>query len=215
MMTTADLSERKACRFTGFARSTQRYVSQRPPDVELRARLHELAAKRRRWRCRQLCRVLRREGQHVNHKRVQRVYREDGLQVRRRKRKRRAIVPRTPMPAPTRPNERWSMDFVRDTLGDGRVFRCFTLVDDCTRECPVIEVDFSLSGERVARVLDRLAQTRGYPRAIVCDNRPEFISAALDTWAHTHGVLLDLSTPVSRRRTRSSKASTGRSATNV
>ena len=71
------------------------------------------------------------------------------------------------MPAPTRANERWSMDFVRDTLGDGRVFRAFTLVDDCTRECPVIEVDFSLSGERVARVLDRVAQVRGYPRTIV------------------------------------------------
>jgi putative transposase len=189
-MTTAEISERKACRFTSFARSTQRYVAQRLPDVELRARLHELAAQRRRWGYRQFCRVLRREGQRINHKRVQRVYQEEGLQVRRRKRKRRAIVPRTPLPAPTRANERWSMDFVRDTLGDGRVFRCFTLVDDCTRECPVIEVDFSLSGERVVRVLDRIALARGYPRAIVLDNGPEFISAALDTWAHTHGVLL-------------------------
>jgi putative transposase len=194
-MTTADLSERDACRFTGFARSTHRYVSQRPPDVELRARLQELAATRRRWGYRQFCRVLRREGRRINHKRVQRVYQEEGLQVRQRRRKRRAIVPRTPLPAPTRANERWSMDFVRDTLGDGRVFRCFTLVDDCTRECPVIEVDFSLSGERVARVLGRVAQTRGYPRAIVCDNGPEFISAALDTWAHTHGVLLDFIDP--------------------
>lgn len=164
------MSERQACRFTGFARSSQRYVPRRPPDTALRARLHELAATRRRWGYRQLCRVLRREGPPINHKRVQRVYQEEGLQVRRRRRKRRAIVPRTPMPAPKRANERWSMDFVRDTLGDGRVFRCFTLVDDCTRECPVIEVDFSLSGERDVRVLDRVTAARGYPRAIVCDN---------------------------------------------
>ena len=120
---------------------------------------------------------------------------EEGLQVRRRRRKRRAVVLRTPAPVPTRPNERWSMDFVRDTLGDGRVFRCFTLVDDCTRECPAIEVDFSLSGERVVRVLDRVAATRGYPNAIVCDNGPEFVGAALDTWAHDHGVVLDFIDP--------------------
>ena len=108
--------------------------------------------------------MLRREGRRINPKKVQRLYQEEGLQVRRRKRKRRAVVPRTPMPAPTRANERWSMDFVRDTLGDGRVFRSFTLVDDCTRESPAIEVDFSLTGARVARVLDRVAERRGYPR---------------------------------------------------
>src|SRR5690606_19498344 len=152
VMATAEVSERTACRFTGFARSTQRYVSVRPPDTALRARLHELAAKRRRWGYRQLTRVLRREGLPINRKRVQRLYQEEGLQVRRRRRKRRAVVPRAPVAVPTRPNERWSMDFVRDTLGDGRAFRCFTLVDDCTRECPAIEVDVSLPGERVVRV---------------------------------------------------------------
>ena len=194
-MTTAEVSERRACRYTGFARATQRYRSRRPPDTALRVRLHELAARRRRWGYRQFCRVLRREGWRINRKRVQRVYQEEGLQVRRRKRKRRAVVPRTPLPVPTRANERWSMDFVRDTLGDGRVFRAFTLVDDCTRECPVVEVDFSLSGERVVRVLDRLAGTRGLPSAIVCDNGPEFTSAALDEWAHARGVVLDFIEP--------------------
>ncbi len=194
-MTTASLSERTACRFTGFARSSQRYQSQRAPDTELRARLEELAARRRRWGYRQLWRLLRREGRVVNRKRVQRVYQEAGLQVRRRKRKRRAVVPRTPRPLPTRPNERWSMDFVRDTWGDGRSFRALTLVDDCTRECPVIEVDVSLSGERVTRVLDRLASTRGLPQTIVCDNGPEFTSAVLDQWAHARGVMLDFIDP--------------------
>lgn len=87
------------------------------------------------------------------------------------------------------------MDFVRDTWGDGRSFRALTLVDDCTRECPVIEVDVALSGERVTRVLDRLASTRGLPRAIVCDNGPEFTSAVLDQWAHARGVMLDFIDP--------------------
>lgn len=195
VMTTAEVSERRACRFTGFARSTQRYVSVRPPEAALRARLHELAAKRRRWGYRQLTRVLRREGWPINRKRVQRLYQEEGLQVRRRRRKRRAVVPRVPVAVPTRANERWSMDFVRDTLGDGRVFRCFTLVDDCTRECPAIEVDVSLPGARVVRVLERVAAVRGYPRAIVCDNGPEFVSAALDEWAHHHQVVLDFIDP--------------------
>lgn len=192
---TAEISERRACRFTGFARSSQRYRSRRPPDTELRARLHELAARRRRWGYRQLYRVLRREGRRINRKRVQRLYQEEGLQVRRRKRKRRTTVPRSPFPVPTRPNERWSMDFVRDTLGDGRVFRAFTVVDDCTRECPAIEVDFSLSGERVTQVLNRLARTRGLPRAIVCDNGPEFAGQTLDEWADHHGLVLDFIEP--------------------
>ncbi len=191
-MTTAGVSERRAWRFTGFARATQRYVSEWPADTALRARLHELAAKRRRRGCRQLTRVQRREGLPINHKRVQHVYREEGLQVRRRRRKRRAVVARSPAPVPTRPSERWSMDFVRDTFGDGRAFRCFSLVDDCTRECLGIEVDVSLPG---ARVLDRVAAVRGYPRAIVCDNGPEFVSAALDEWAHRHQVVLNFIDP--------------------
>lgn len=188
---TAGISERRACRFTGFARSSQRYQTRRAPDTELRARLHELAARRPRWGYRQLTRLLRRRpGPRVNSKRVQRIYQEEGLQVRRRRRKRRAVVPRTPMPMPTRPNERWSMDFVRDTLGDGRAFRALTIVDDCTRESPAIEVDFSLPGARVVSVLDRLAQARGLPQAIVCDNGPEFTGEALDEWAFQHGVTL-------------------------
>lgn len=190
-MQTAEVTERRACRFTGFPRSSQRYQSRRPADAELRAQLHAFAARRRRWGYRQFWRLLRRAGQRINRKRVQRVYQEEGLQVRRRKRKRHAAVPRTPMPTPTRANERWSMDFVRDTLGSGRVFRALTIVDDCTRECPAIEVDFSLPGARVARVLDRLAAARGLPKAIVCDNGPEFAGATLDQWAYERGILLD------------------------
>lgn len=195
-MTIADLSERRACRFTGFARASQRYRPQRAPDTALRADLHALAAKRPRWGYRQFARVLRRRpGPRINHKRVQRVYQDEGLQVRRRKRKRRAAVPRVPMPVPTRANERWSMDFVRDTLGTGRAFRALTILDNCTRECPVIEVDFSLPGARVAAVLDRLAVTRGLPRTISVDNGPEFAGHDLDAWAYAHGVMLDFIEP--------------------
>jgi putative transposase len=188
-METAGISERCACRYTGFARSSQRYRVRRAPRTELRDRLHTLAIVRPRWGYRRLHRLLRRDGWALNHKLTQRVYREEGLHVRRRQRKR-VAVPRTPLTTPTRPNERWSMDFVRDALGNGRAFRAFTLVDECTRECPAIEVDFSLPGERVARVLDRVAAQRGYPRAIVCDNGPEFRGEALDQWAHQHRVQL-------------------------
>lgn len=159
-MATAELSERQACRYMGFARSTHRYRRRRPPRVELRARLHALAVLRPRWGYRRLYRLLRREGSAVNKKLVQRVYREEGLAVRRRKRKRVAI-PRTPLPLPTTANQRWSMDFVSDALSDGRKFRALTIVDDFTRESPAIEVDTSLPGERVVRGLESLADSRG------------------------------------------------------
>jgi putative transposase len=188
--TTAGISERRACRFTGFARSSQRYRGRRASRTELRARLQTLATQRPRWGYRRLYVLLRREGWRVNRKLVQRLYREEGLAVRRRKRKR-VAVPRVPLPAPTRANARWSMDFVTDALGDGRKFRALTLVDDYTRECPVIEVDFSLPGARVVRVLETLAHTRGWPMAICCDNGPEFAGTALDQWAAAHGVVLD------------------------
>jgi putative transposase len=194
-MTAAHLSERRAGRFMGFARSTQRYQPERAPDLALRARLRELAERRRRWGYRQLWRLLRREGLLVNRKRVQRLYQEEGLQVRRRRRKRRAVVPRHPLPIPTHRNERWSMDFVRDTLGDGRAFRALTIVDDCSRECPAIVVDVALPAERVIATLEHLAATRGLPRGIVCANGPEFASAALDDWAHYRGIRLDFIDP--------------------
>lgn len=193
-MTTAAVSERRACRFTGFARTSQRYQSRRPQRAELRERLRTLATLRPRWGYRRLYVLLRREGWAVNRKLVQRLYCEEGLVVRRRKRKR-VAVPRTPLPVPTRANEQWSMDFVSDALGNGRKIRALTLVDTFTRECPVIEVDFSLPGERVVRVLERLARTRGLPTSIRCDNGPEFAGQVLDQWAHANGVLLDFIDP--------------------
>lgn len=193
-MESAGITERRTCRFTGFARSSQRYAARRPPRTELRERLHTLAILRPRWGHRRLHILLRREGYEVNHKLTRRLYREEGLAVRRRKRKRVAAA-RVMKPMISGRNERWSMDFVRDTLADGRVFRAFTLVDDFTRECPVIEVDTSLTGERVTRVLDHLALTRRLPECIVCDNGPEFAGRVLDQWAHERGVTLHFIEP--------------------
>lgn len=190
VMTAAGVSERSACRFTGFARSTQRYRPTRD-DAELRAHLETLAILKPRWGYRRLHWLLVRGGDRVNRKRVQRVYREAGLHVRRRRRKRVSTV-RVPARVPQRPHERWSMDFMTDTLGDGRTFRIFTLVDDCTRESPGLLVDFSLGAERVTRFLDELAEL---PTDLVCDNGPEFTSQHLDQWAHDRGITLHFIRP--------------------
>ena len=193
-MEAAGISERQACRVTGFSRSTQRYASRRASDTALRERLHTLALLRPRWGYRRLYRLLRREGMTVNRKRVQRVYREAGLSVRRRARKR-VAVERVPRSMPITVNIRWSMDFVSDALADGRKIRALSIVDDFSRECPVIAVDRSLPGERVVRELEQVARVRGYPEVIVCDNGPEFRGEALDRWAHAHGVTLQCIEP--------------------
>jgi len=189
-----ELSQRRACAALGFLRSTCRYLCRRRDNAKLRERLKELAQKRPRFGYRRLWVLLRRERIAVNHKRVHRLYREEGLQVRRRRRKRISAV-RNPLVAPSRPNERWSIDFMRDTLGDARTFRTFNVVDDLTRECPAIEVAKSIPGARVTRVLDQIATERGYPSRLVMDNGPEFISQALDEWAYRHGVELHFITP--------------------
>lgn len=124
----------------------------------------------------------------MNHKRVERLYRLEGLQVRKRRRKRCAGARRAPLPAPTGPNQVWSMDFMRDTLASGRVLRTLNVVDDYTRECLAIEVDTSLPGVRVVEVLEQLAAERGKPRQIRTDNGPEFTGRALDQWCFAQGV---------------------------
>lgn len=191
---TAAIAEVRACKYVGVHRSLVRYKAKRADDRALRARLRELAAKHARWGIPRLTWLLRRDGVLVNHKRVERLYREEGLAVRRRARKRVAAV-RVPLAPPVAPGIRWSMDFMRDTLSDGRVFRLLTVVDDFTRECPVIEIDTSLSGDRVAAVLDRLSLERPLPQTIVIDNGPEFSGRALDEWAHRRGVKLQFIRP--------------------
>lgn len=190
----AEVSERRACRYSGIHRSLCRYVSRRPDDSALRLEITELAGIHPRWGVPRIVWRLRRNGWRDNHKRIERIYREEGLAVRRRARKK-LKVQRVPKPPVSGVNERWSMDFVRDTLSNGRVFRAFTIVDDFTRECPVIEVDTSLSGERIIRVLEKLRLTRGLPNTIVCDNGPEFIGKALGLWAEENKVTLHFIQP--------------------
>ena len=157
------LSQRRACRLLGVYRSVARYRPQTSDPPGLRERLCALAAERRRYGYRRLCILLRREKFLVNHKRVYRLYREEGLLVRRRKRKRMCGAVRVPMTAPWRSNQRWSMDFVTDSLVNSRRIRLLNVVDDFTRECLAAETDTSLPGPRVTRVLDRLACERGLP----------------------------------------------------
>lgn len=190
-----DASARRTCALVRLSRSRWHYRSRRGSDAVLRARLRELAMLRPRWGYQRLHWLLRREGHVVNHKRVLRLYREEGLAVQRRRRRKHVAVPRVPLPTPTTANERWSMDFVLDQLADGRSFRCLTIVDDRTRECPAIAVAHSLPAWRVIEVLDRLARSRGLPRSIVCDNGPEFAGKALDLWAHQRGVALQFIRP--------------------
>lgn len=192
-MQTAGLSERRVCRFTGFARSTQRYQPQRD-DRALREQLEALAVIRPRWGYRRLHWLLVRDGERVNRKRVQRVYRAAGLQVRRRRRKRISITRRPMLPLHA-PGDRWSIDFVHDTLADGRVIRLLTVVDDFTRVCPLIAVDFALPAPHVTALLDRVAERTPLPRRIVCDNGTEFTSQAFDQWAHARGVELQFIRP--------------------
>lgn len=189
------LSERRASRLIGMGRSSLRYLSIARDDAGLGERLQELAARWRRFGYRQLHRLLRREGWRLNHKRLYRVYRERGLQVRQRKRKRLKRIPRGPRTLPLERNDTWAMDFVHDGLVDGRRIRALTIVDVCTREAPWIEVATSIPGDRVVRVLDRLAETHGVPKRLTMDNGPEFLSVALGTWAEERGVELDFIDP--------------------
>lgn len=131
----------------------------------------------------------------INHKRTERIYHEEGLALRRKRRRKGAAGSRVMMPSPQRPNQRWSMDFVADSIVTGRRFRALAIVDDYSRECPVIEVDTSLGGARVVSVLERLAETRGLPNVITTDNGPEFAGRALDEWAYRKGVQLNFIRP--------------------
>jgi putative transposase len=189
------VSERRACRVIPVHRSTSRYRSVAQDQTALRMRLRDLAAVRVRYGYRRLHILLQREGWQVNHKRVYRLYRLEGLSLRLKHRKKRPSHLRVVTPSARAPDEHWSLDFISDSLVDGRRFRALTLVDNMTRESLAIEVDGSLSGQRVVAVLERLAGAGRVPRTLFVDNGPEFTSKALDAWAHRHGVSLAFSRP--------------------
>src|SRR5262245_10643824 len=194
-MTERGFGVTRARGLVAISRSLYCYRSRRPDSGPLSARIEEIAAAKRRYGYRRVYLRLRREGWQVNRKRVYRLYRDAGLAVRRRKRKRIGPFERKPLPKPTTANVSWSMDFVADGLIGGRRLRCLTIVDDCTRECLAIEVDTSITGLRVQAVLDRLADTRGLPKSITVDNGPEFDGQVLDQWAYRTRVELSFIRP--------------------
>ena len=185
----------RACGLAGISRSLYGYHSRRPVIVGLRERMCELAGEKRRYGYRRIHLLLRREGWQINRKRTYRLYSEAGLAVRRRKRKRIGLFERKPLAKPSAVNRSWSMDFVSDGLCDGRKLRCLTIVDDCSRECPAIEVDTSITGRRVVAVLERLADIRGLPLSITVDHGPEFEGQVLDAWAYQRSVRLNFIRP--------------------
>jgi len=180
----------------GLGRATYRYESTAKDDRCVRGRLRVLATQRPRFGAPRLTVLLRQELGLINHKRVERMYREEGLQLPRKKGKKRGVNNRAAaLLAPCEPNERWSMDFMSDSLSDGRRFRVLTVVDDFTRECVAIEVDTGITGERVIRTLEWLKETRGLPVMIVTDNGPEFTSKAMLAWSKPAGVKLHFIDP--------------------
>ena len=187
---TYELSQRRAGRLLGIGNSSLRYKSRQADDSDIRARLRALAAERPRFGYRRLGVMLEREGVRVNHNRLHRLYREEGLVLRKKRRQRSATATRAPLVPPKRAGERYSIDFMSDSLATGRSFRMLNIVDDYTRECLAIEVDTSLPGERVARVLDSLVESGRKPAVIALDNGPEFAGRVLDTWAVRNGVQL-------------------------
>ena len=180
---TYEMSERRACRLIKADRKTVRYRSRRPRDEALRFRLKELAAEQRRFGYRRLHVLLCAEGHAVNRKKTQRLYREEGLTVRKRKGRKRATGSRAPILTEARPNARWSVDFVHDQLSSGLRFRILNVIDDVTKECLAAIADTSISGRRVARELDAVIAWRGKPDLIVSDHGTEFTSNAMLAWA--------------------------------
>lgn len=187
-------SERRACRALGFSRSSHRYQSRRAQTPGLVERMRQLAQARPRFGYRRLHLLLRREGMLVNHKRVYRLYRLEGLSVRTKRRRRLVAAPREALAPPTRPNQRWSMDFVSDSTTGGQRFRVLTVVDDFSRRCVALATEISFSGRRVSRALEE-AFLETPPEMLVMDNGPEFTSKALDQWAHERNVKLHFIRP--------------------
>ncbi len=191
-----EVSERRACMVLGFSRTSHRYVGKADGQAALRKRIKEIAEVRVRYGYKRIHVLLQREGWHVNHKRVYRLYCEECLNLRSKRPKRRvSATHRVSREEPCAVNDGWSMDFATDSLFDGRRFRALTVVDNFSRECLLIEADQRIRGEQVVEILDQLKVLRGVPKLIRLDNGPEFISKAMDKWAYENGVTLDFSRP--------------------
>ena len=189
------LSERRSLRFVGMSPSSFRYRPVTDRNAALKEQIVTLAQRHRRYGAGMIYLKLRQAGEIVNHKRVDRLYAEAGLQVRRRRRKKIPVADRHPLERPLAANEVWSMDFVFDRTAEGRVIKNLTVVDDATHESVTIAPERAMGGQQLVRILDQLAKTRGLPNAIRTDNGKEFCSRAMLTWAHARGVQLFLIEP--------------------
>jgi putative transposase len=191
------LSVRRACRLIGIWRTSFAYKAKdrSPDEAVIRSLLKEIAQKRRRFGCPRLHIMLRREGFLINHKRTERIYKEEGLSLRIRRRRKMSSLLRTEVPRPLHPNHIWSMDFIKDAIYTGRKLKVLPIIDEFTKKCFKIEVDTSITGIRVVRILNDIALMEGLPEIIIVDNGPEFISKALDNWAYQRGAKLFFITP--------------------
>jgi putative transposase len=183
------MSERPACRLVGLSRTSWR----EPPveaiqNAELREQIKAIALQRRRFGYRRIHDMLKFQGVEVNHKRVYRLYSEQKLAVKRRKKTKRPMSERAKLLAPEAPNQVWSIDFVMDSLANGRKLKCLTVTDDLTHECVDIAVDHGIGGEYVTNILERAAKFKGYPQAIRTDGGPEFTSRIFMAWMHRCGI---------------------------
>jgi putative transposase len=190
------ISIRRACRLAELSRTVLTHQAKRRPENEaIQARMVELAHERRRFGYRRIHILLRREGVQANHKRIERLYRQAGLTVRKRRKRARIALERQPLLLPGGPNEVWSMDFVMDRLEDGRKLKALTIVDDFTKESVDIALDHGMGSRYVVRVLEDVVRFRGKPSAIRTDQGPEFTAQALDQWAYRNGITLKLIQP--------------------
>lgn len=180
------MSERRSCELIGLHRTVFRHVSV-DKDIEIRAEIYRIAMSKKRYGYPRICEVLNRT-QVVNHKKVYRLYSEMGLKYRRKRSKKRYVGEKVPMIVPNATSQRWSIDFVHDVLADGRKFRVFNVIDDCSREAVIQHVDFSISGVRLVRLFEEIKSKRKLPRQIVCDNGTEFTSFAFRKWASANHV---------------------------
>lgn len=190
LMKALGVSERRACGHVGISASVLRYRAQPDRNEGLRERIVALASQHRRHGYRMIHGLLQAQGEAVNHKRVYRLYCQEALAVKRRRRRKQALLERVPLVRPQRANEVWSMDFVMDELVDGRRLKCLTVLDDCSKESVAIASDTSITGAYVARLLDQVKLERGLPKAIRTDNGPEFASKAMALWAYRNSVQL-------------------------
>ncbi|WP_436286801.1 IS3 family transposase [Sinimarinibacterium flocculans] len=189
------MSERHALRVVGMSASALRYVARPDGNDELRQEIVALAQRHRRYGAEMIYLKLRQAGHLVNHKRVERLYALEKLQVRRRRRKKIQPGDRQPLIRPGAANEVWSMDFVFDRIASGRALKCLAIVDDATHEAVAVIPEHSIGGDHLVRLMDEICAIRGKPSIIRTDNGKEFTGRAMLTWAHRHGIALRLIDP--------------------